>query len=152
MIGGVMGFFSSSIKLLYKGFFDFKRWMNWDKLKQDSKSLYIMSKSVLNVDEDGVNETFDEAIERFKLTEAHIKQAQKHYYNYTVMYVVTALLCVLYTFFLFFDNHFMAGIIAFLLAIFVFVKALQTHFLYFQIKNRKLGCSVKEWFNNKVNM
>ena len=57
---------------------------------------------------------------------------------------------LIYAIDLLFDLHVGATILALIISGFFFVKMSSCRFWMFQIKNRKLGCTVHEWLQNKV--
>ncbi|MBN1684882.1 MAG: type IVB secretion system protein IcmV [Gammaproteobacteria bacterium] len=145
-----MGFFRATGGFIYRTFLDVPSWLGWRNIKRDTKTLYEMGRTVFTVSKAEHKETFEQATIRLKLSEQDIKKAAHYYFTLAILFIGLGILCIGYTFYLFFGGAFLAGIIALLIAFFVFLKAFSAHFQYFQIKNRKLGCSFREWLNGSI--
>ncbi|MFN7097984.1 MAG: type IV secretion protein IcmV, partial [Gammaproteobacteria bacterium] len=61
-----------------------------------------------------------------------------------------AVLILLYTLYLLWQGSFGSASLAFVVMLISIATACRYHFWYFQVKNRKLGCTIKEWLNEKV--
>ena len=64
------------------------------------------------------------------------------------MMVVLAVLILMYSVYLFIEGGHKGGIVALVVMFIALVLAFRYHFWYFQIKQRKLGCTIQEWFNH----
>ena len=144
-----MGLFRTTGKFVYRTFLDVPAWLGWRNIKKDTQSLYNTIQSIFAIRK-ADKETFEQAKERLNLTDQDIAASASYYIKLTIVFVAVGFLCIAYTFYLFVEGTFIAGIIALLVAFFVFLKAFSVHFQYFQIKNRKLGCTFQEWFNGKI--
>jgi intracellular multiplication protein IcmV len=49
-----------------------------------------------------------------------------------------------------FKGSMTTSLISFCLALYALTQAFRFHFWLFQLRNRKLGCSIKEWMNSEV--
>ena len=55
-----------------------------------------------------------------------------------------------YTVYLIAHGHWYSVTVSFLLFAFLIISTLRSHFWIFQIKQRKLGCTIEEWLNASI--
>lgn len=100
--------------------------------------------------EKGDVETFEEAVARFKLTPEDLAQRKKMFLMQMIIYLAGAICVSIYTYYLIKGGYWFSVAFAILLIIFLIVSALKSHFWIFQINQRKLGCTLREWLNASV--
>lgn len=135
---------------LVKPFVNFPSWMGLRQLSSSGKGIANTAKGIYQPDA-GANkvvrkETFAQAVKRLNLSEQDLQQRLKTFWNMTLVYIFVALGLFGYGACLCFDGHFAAAFLSFILTALALSLALRQHFWYFQIKQRRLGCSMKEWF------
>lgn len=126
------------------------KWVGLDHIKETTKHLQSIIKSVFVPERPRYSETFDEAMMRLQLTEADLAQRQAVFTRLFYFFIVLAMSVIAYGLNLAFQGAFLPAIIAFCLSIYAFAQAFRFHFWLFQIKNRKLGLTLQEWFNSSV--
>ena len=134
----------------YKPAVNVKAWMGWDIIKSSSSYVYNLGKSLFVPQKAGVSESFAEALARLNLTEADLKIRQQEFMRLFLIYAAMGLAIVLYSLYLFYNLSFMGGLLTLVVASLAFSLAFRYHFWMFQIKQRKLGCSVREWWNSQI--
>lgn len=130
--------------------FDFRidRWLNLNMIKENT-SFYIQeSKRLFSVEQPEHLDEFDEAVNRLALSPEFINNQTKRYLYLAVFFLFCSILLVIYGFFLMLHSNQMGSLICFALTFYALTCAFRFHFWYFQIKHRKLGCSVQEWFKS----
>jgi len=95
-------------------------------------------------------ETFEEAMARLELTEADLVKRQKEFTQLFYFFLGLSIAIIGYGLYLAITSSMVTAIIAFCLSVYTFSQAFRFHFWLFQIKHRKLGCSVREWLNAEV--
>ncbi len=95
-------------------------------------------------------ETFEEAMQRLDLTEEDLIERQKEFTRLCYFFLALAMVVVAYALYAAFTGTMMSSLISFCLALYALTQAFRFHFWLFQIKNRKLGCSIKEWMNSEL--
>lgn len=137
----------NTVKRHVKEGFNVRQWLGLDNLKKDAKKLKNMMADVLIPPKsDSIRvETFEESLERLNLTEADV-QKRIRTCVWTIAFLVTIIFVLMcYAFYLWHQHlHrgvFLCAILMLLLGSFTF----REHFYYFQMKKRRLGCSVLEW-------
>jgi len=107
--------------------------------------------SVMQVDDlRGQEESFSHAVSRLALDEQHLIQIQNGYLRNAIIMFFLGIFFGIMGIYLIFDGLVAAGLVTQLFTFLSFLFALYMHFWFFQIKNRKLGCSIKEWWDNKL--
>ena len=134
----------------YKPAVDVKSWMGLDIIKSATRYVWQMAKNVFVPQKAERKETFQEALVRLNLTEADLKNRQKEFSHLFLIYGAIGVVIVLYSLFLFYTLSFMGGILSLVVAALAFGVAFRYHFWLFQIKHRKLGCSLQEWWHSKI--
>ena len=119
-------------------------WSGWDLIKDNAQIVKNFA-SDLKVPTIIVPQTFEEAMKQHGLSESDIqKQIRTHF--------ITACICValsvaafLWMFHLLFKGMFLSGLVSFSLSALMAAYGFREHFAYFQLKKRRLNCSVGEW-------
>ncbi len=133
-----------------KSMIDVPRWLGWKQLKYNVTYLFRWLKPYFKAQKITRRETFQEAVARLDLTEDDLQKRAKHLIYECMFYLSLACICLGYTFFLFCNKHIIAGIFAIIVSALILIKAGAAHFLRFQIKHHKLGCTIREWINGQT--
>lgn len=99
---------------------------------------------------EGPKETFSNAISRLALDEKQIISIQNGYLRNAIFMFFLGIFFGIAGIYLITDGLVAAGLVTQLFTFLSFICALYMHFWFFQIKNKKLGCSFKEWWENKI--
>ena len=126
------------------------KWMSFDSIKDSFEKTSSLISDMITPTKAKRKESFSEALVRLNITEADLEQRKKEFSRLVIVYTTIGLSIVLYGIYMAIQQHFAAGLISICLSIFAFGQAFRFHFWLFQIQHRKLGCSVKEWFNSKL--
>lgn len=126
------------------------KWISWDYLNETADRFKILLSDIVIPKKATTSETFDEALNRLDLNEADLLSRKKEFTRLFYFFLVLAVAIILYGLYVAFSGSLAASIIAFCLAIYCLTQAFRFHFWLFQLKNRKLGCTFKEWFNSTV--
>ena len=89
-------------------------------------------------------------MQRLELTEADIVDRQREFTRLCYFFIALALLIVIYALYMAFQRNMTTSLISFCLAMYALTQAFRFHFWLFQLRNRKLGCTVKEWMNSEI--
>ena len=107
-------------------------------------------RSFLNVSDIQQKESFAQAVRRLHLTEKDLANRRSRFFSQFLVFLATSFAALGYAIYLFMDGAWGSGIVAILMTALLMVYALRAHFWMFQIKNHKLGCTLSEWWNNKI--
>jgi intracellular multiplication protein IcmV len=126
------------------------KWMSVDYLKETTGHIKSIVQDVMVPKKARYSETFDEAIKRLDLTEADIAARKNEFTRLFRFFTILSLVVVVYGLYLAFSGNFVSALIAFCLSFYSFTQAFRFHFWLFQLKHRKLGCTIREWFNSSI--
>lgn len=134
------------LKVSRKTFFNPRAWLGYDYLRDQTRYIWSSLKEVSTPRQAEYTETFEEAMQRLKLNEKQIKARAKLYFYYVLFFLILSVSDFLYGFYLLFHHGaFLGLVLAFAVCALLLAQAFKYHFWYFQIKHRKLGCTLKEW-------
>lgn len=127
-----------------------KKWIGFNQLKSDSTTLGRIFRGVFNrsKSEAEKKETFEEAVKRLNLTEKEIQKRMKSAKELVIIFIGFGGLLFLYTIYQWTGGRVISGFICLTLSLLTFAYAFREHFNLFQMRNRRLGCTYKEWFNS----
>ena len=91
-------------------------------------------------------ESFDEAATKLNLSDAALMTKQKALFRLSIVMLIAAGLILSYAGYQLFYGSFPAVIVSLIVTLIALTLAFRYHFWYYQIKNRKLGCTFDEWF------
>jgi intracellular multiplication protein IcmV len=135
-------------KVSFKTFINPMGWFGYKSVKGSVKTTWDLSKELFVVPEPKYIETFSEALIRLNVTEAELEERKKDYFFYALLFLFLAVFSFFFGCYLLVIKGTLAG---FLLGVGVtmmfLAQAFRYHFWYFQIIQRKLGCTFDEWKN-----
>ena len=91
-------------------------------------------------------ETFEEAMVRLRLSKADISQRTQEFKRLFIIFLVIFIVLLSYTVYLLSEGSIRPGLVSLVLTFIVLAQIFRYHFWLFQIKQRKLGCTLREWF------
>jgi len=136
------------IKRVAKPFVDVPTWVGYAQLKDYAKNIGKNVSSLFIPKKAERVETFEEAMARLKLTEADLIARQKEFKRLILIFSFIGLILLGYTFYLLMDGSFRGAIASFALTLLIFSYSFRYHFWLFQIRQRKLGCTLREWLDS----
>lgn len=126
---------------------NFPAWMGWKQIKDGAVAIKAISKTLVPSSKASRRkETFEQAVARLRLSEADLQQRMKQFRMMALLYLAMGVGLFAYAIYLFINFSFMAGLLSSVLTALALALFFRQHFWYFQMKQRKLGCTVKEWF------
>lgn len=135
------------IRDFLKSFVNFPAWMGASHLKRTAVDIGKMSKELFTVQPVSVREeTFEEAVQRFRLTDADLAQRQRVFARLTALYLAIFFCLGIYAFYLWYRHDFLSVLMTFVLMMVTASFAFKEHFWYVQMRQKRLGLTPKEWF------
>lgn len=141
----------SRIVNVFNTVFNVRSWTDFDRLRaftlylsQGIRAFLIPQKKQLSPKESSTN--FATAIAHLKLNEDELFARQRGLYRLSVIMCVVAMMFFSYALYHLVFGGFKAVIVSLVLMFIALVLAFRYHFWYFQIKERKLGCTFREWY------
>lgn len=127
-------------------FFDVPGWIGWDGITRHTDSLRQTAKKIFIPMPPETIETFEEATIRLNLTAEDIEKRSVSLRRLRCIFLGFSALIFGYACYELWTASVWLGCVIFAITGIPLAQAFRYDFWYFQIKNRKLGCSLKEWF------
>lgn len=146
-----MGFFSGLRKAGgYVFNFRVDKWVGYEQIKRNSTDLLDDAKTIFIAEQADHKETFEEALKRLNLSEAELQARAVEFRRLMLLFLILAGLVFGYSFYIGFMYKNVAGFfMGIAVTIFALANAFRYHFWLYQIKHKKLGCTLREWFADK---
>ena len=133
-------------KVSRKTFFNPREWLGYDSLKEQTQTIQSFVKEAATVRKPERTETFDEALQRLDMKEEELPGIATKYLCYALFFLGLAIVDFIYGIYLLFHHGaFLGMVLAFAVCALLLAQAFRYHFWFFQIQNRKLGCTFEEW-------
>ena len=126
--------------------FNVRSWLDFDRLK--AFTLYLVNgfKQMFIPQKKEAKESFEQALNRLNIDEKDLDEKKKSLYRLSLLMCSSAAVIFIYMSYQMVFGGIKAVILSFILMLIALVLAFKYHFWYFQIKERKLGCSIAEWY------
>ncbi|MGQ3889896.1 type IVB secretion system protein IcmV [Legionella sp. CNM-1927-20] len=141
----------SRVGNLFKTIFNVRAWTDFDRLNAFTqylangvKFLFIPQKKDISSNE--ALTKFDAAMAAMNLTEADLIARQKGLYRLSLLMCFAAFGLLCYAIYHLFYGGIHAVVISLVLTLVALALAFRYHFWYYQIRERKLGCTFREWY------
>lgn len=132
---------------LFKRTFPIKKWCDFDRLQQatlylvqGAKRLFIPTKLPQSK-----KEAFETVVKKFNVTTKHLDTQARALRWWGRLLCISGLGVAGWGVYHMSHSSFRASLISFIIMGIAFVLAFRYHFFAFQIQQRKLGCTFKEW-------
>ncbi len=136
----------SRIGSMLASVFKFRFWLDTDRLKGFASYIVETFKKLFIPKQQEVGETFLEAKERLKLDDASIFKRQRRLFYLSMFMVFLASLIFVYAMYQAMYGSLVGVVLSLIVMLIALSLAFRYHFWHFQLKRKKLGCSVTEWF------
>lgn len=135
-------------KRLFNKYFDYRAWGDWNRTRfmtnyfiNAFNRLFVPRK--INPDD---AQKFDELAEKMGLSEKDISIRLTNFRRMYLLMVFAAFLFYAYAMYQLLYGGTLSVILALVIMLVCLSLSFRYHFWHFQIKHRKLGCTLKEWF------
>jgi intracellular multiplication protein IcmV len=136
----------SRITTVFRRIFNIRAWFDFDRVKSFTIYLGNGLKRMFVPQTNVKGESFEEAMTRLNLSEEDLISKQSALYRLSVLMCGAASFIFAYAVYHLFYGSYRAVIVSLVIMMIALVLAFRYHFWYFQIKERKLGCSISEWY------
>ena len=132
----------------FKNIFNVREWLDYNRLKSFTVYLYhgIRKMVVPGATSDEKKMSFEAAVKEMKLTDEALKSRALGLYRLSLLMCVIAGLIAVYCIYHIYLGNIAAALLSLIVMMISLALACRYHFWYFQIKKRKLGCTLKEWY------
>ncbi len=137
------------MKRVTKPLVDVPAWMDAQTVTDNAKTIWaILTRYLVPYRARATRvETFIDAKQRFGLNIQDIYRMQRVFLSMACIFLGLALITLGYTGYLLSHGNWHAALISCVMLLLVLALAFRYHFWWFQIKSRKLGCTLNEWFH-----
>jgi intracellular multiplication protein IcmV len=136
------------IKSTAKSFVDVSSWFGMKTLKDGTKGIVDSAKPLFAKPEKHASETFEEAMARFQLTDADLVQKSAFLLKQAWIYLGAMAILLTYSLFLIIIGKASLSLIVWGIMVLLACKAYRAHFHYYEIQQRRLGCTFREWYQS----
>jgi len=139
----------SRITGLLKSVFNVRSWIDYDRLKSFTTYLGTGIKKMFvpePIDVVDTSTSFKEMVTSLNLSEQDLADRARGLYRLSIIMGVIAGAMFVYAIWHMVFGNWKATIVSLVVSCLGLVLAFRYHFWYFQIKERKLGCTLREWY------
>lgn len=129
-----------------KRIFNVRLWADTARIKSYWQYIVSSIKNMLVPQRKVVGETFEAAKTRMNLTDEDLLRRQRALFQFSLLMLAMCFLLCMYAVYQLVYGSIQGFLLTLSIGCIAAVIAFRYHFWYFQIKEKKLGCSVKEWF------
>ena len=126
------------------------KWFGYEGLRDTTVALKKSAVGFMVPEKATYEEDFSTAQSRFNLTDEQVETKASDLLRLCLFFVLISFLILVYGFYLLFNGNFSSFFLTLVIGCFSLANAFRYHFWFFQVKNRKLGCTLKDWYNAKV--
>jgi intracellular multiplication protein IcmV len=121
--------------------------MDLDRISTSFSYILTQSQRIFSVTQaEEKKQSFAEMKKKFNLSDEQLNKQQQRLYLLGLFLMVCALMVSGVAVYYFIQGFWRAGMLSLVVMGIACVLAFRYHFLAFEIKQRKLGCSVSDWF------
>jgi intracellular multiplication protein IcmV len=133
----------------FKPFINFTEMLGFSALKHTFKDITHDVKLVASTPEAGApDENFEQAAKRLRLSEKAIARKAADFLRLALVFAMMGIVILLYAMSLGWRGDLSTFVLAFAVSLLAFGYAFRFHFWYFQVKSRKLGCTLHDWYHS----
>tara|TARA_Y100000588_G_scaffold192606_1_gene206625 strand:- start:251 stop:706 length:456 start_codon:yes stop_codon:yes gene_type:complete len=138
---------SSRTTHVLKRVFNVRSWLDWVRVKGWAIYFIQAVKKFFVPQPSQPGESFAAAMVKYHLTEEDVQSRQRSLQRLSHLMFGIAVLIFIYSVYHLYLFNFLAFLLSFIVMSIALVLAFRYHFWSFQLKQRKLGCTLQEWYN-----
>lgn len=127
--------------------FNPRAWADYDRMRETSQSLWQRIRRLFVPQKARYSTSFEEKTNQLQLTEIDLKKRMQGLLFLSILMLLLAGAFFSYCLYQLWLGHYLAVMVSAMVTLLTLALAFRYHFWYFQIKQRKLGCTIREWFN-----
>ena len=137
----------SRLASLFSRVFRFRYWLDVSRIKGFTQYVIDLGKKLFLPQPQKAEETFTEAKTRLKLSDEQLQKREQALFRVSALMVFFAVLLFFYAIYQMVYGSILGVILSVVVTLIALTLAFRYHFWYFQIKEKKLGCSWRIWLN-----
>lgn len=122
------------------------RWIDFATLKKSTLYFWHQLNNLFTIKKAEHPESFKNAVDRMALTPEALAKQSKRFLKLSLFFLFMTAALIIYAIILLNLKNWMGVGICLSLSLYALSLAFRFHFWYFQISQKKLGCSVSEWY------
>lgn len=145
-----MGIRNMFKKGLFSGL-NLKRWVGFNQIQDNGRVIGELFETVIknpSQQETTRKESFEECMRRLNMTEEDLQKRIKHGKKIILFCFLGIAATLVYLFYLLTNGRYIPSFVSFTLSLLFLAYAFREHFNIYQMRQRRLGCSFKEYFNS----
>lgn len=125
------------------------QWLGFDSLKQHGSMIARLFSRVMKPHESSQVKgmSFAQCMAHFNMTSEELKKRMQTALQTALVCGATSAACLIYAIYLFAKVGFLSGLVTVGLSFVMAAYCFREHFNYFQMHEKRLGCTVKQWLN-----
>ena len=136
----------SRVVRVFTSIFNVRLWIDWDRSKAYLLYVFFGIKKYFVPQSPSSEESFTEAKNKFELSDEMLIKQQNSLLHLSLLMLGFAFLMLIYTVYQLILGSLFSVIVSVVVMCLALTFAFRYHFWYFQVKERKLGCTLTEWF------
>lgn len=136
----------SRIGRIFSSVFNFRSWLDYERIRAFTQYLVNVLKKMFVPQKYVATESFEQAMLRQNISEKDLVARKTALYRLSILMCFFAFLIFIYTGYQLFYGSYRAVLVSIVVMLIALVLAFRYHFWYFQIKERKLGVTLREWY------
>ncbi len=146
-----MGVFRAIGKGIGSGF-RVKRWLGTDRISDSTQTVKSIAKTLFKNEKAQEVEdlNFEECLKHYNMTEADLELRMKQSKKWIGFCLITCFIAFTYMFYELRAGELIATFVCFMIGALTVAYAFREHFNLFQMRQRRLGCTVGEWFTSLI--
>lgn len=136
----------SRVGRVFKSIFNLRLWIDWDRTKAYVLYVFFGIKKYLVPQSPATEESFSVAKKKLALNDEMLLKQQNSLLRLSLLMLGFAILMLIYTIYQVILGSLFGVVVSVVVMGLALAFAFRYHFWYFQVKERKLGCSLTEWF------
>jgi intracellular multiplication protein IcmV len=138
---------ASQTRRLLRTIFNPKVWMDLDQVKNSTNYITNGTKKLFTMkDKVTSSEGFEATMKRLGLDDKAIEKQKKSLFRLALLMLVMSLCVFSYAMILLYSGSLHSALATLIISLVILALAFRYHFWYYQLKVRRLGCGLKEWF------
>ena len=138
----------SRVGRVFKGIFNVRLWIDWDRTKAYLLYIFFGIKKYFVPQTSTSEESFLAAKKKLEISDEMLLKQQNSLLRLSLLMLGFAVLMLIYVVYQLIQHSFFGVVVSLIVMCLALVFAFRYHFWYFQVKTRKLGCTLTEWFRH----
>lgn len=142
--------FRSYVKNTVKDNSNIKGWASWDTIKENGKVIagFVKNMKPSVGDTASIPMTFEETVATLRLSESDLQKRMKKHFWVSIGCVFFGLIGLGWMIMLLMKMMLLSSLVALSLSALMLAYAFQENFRCYQIKQRRLNCTINEWVSS----